>query len=412
MLRTLAVGVLVLGVVVGWAAPVVTLYSGGFGYVLETRSVLLAPEGSFTLTDLPHTMIVDSVLVSGLAVTRIVPVPRAVPAVENLVGSVVTVFADGERFQGRLLAVSPHVALSTPEGLVFLPSYDRIVAPLPPNPAAGEGLWLVVHYRDTTPGLHTVGLRYIAQGLSWTASYAATLGEGTLHLQGMATFANETGVEFRGATVSLVAGDVYRPTARAFALPAPSPLAVFAEVMDVAAVFEYHRYAFPSPVDLTQGVALAPMVSGEVPYTRAYRFAGGPVEVRIRFTNTLTPLPAGEVRVYDQDTFIGAGAIAHTPVGTAVDLAVGAAFDLTGERVQEDRQRLADGFYRDTYRVTLRSAKDAPTEVEVVESLSGTWTITYATLPYERLDAQRILFRVPVPASGTAEVRYAVEWRY
>ncbi|MDY0393075.1 MAG: DUF4139 domain-containing protein, partial [Candidatus Bipolaricaulis sp.] len=107
-----------------------------------------------------------------------------------------------------------------------------------------------------------------------------------------------------------------------------------------------------------------------------------------------------------------AAAIGHTPLGSDVDLAVGAAFDLTGERVQESRQRITDALYRDTYRITLRSAKDAPVEVEVVEALPGTWTITEHSLPYERLDAQRVLFRVLVPAGGTADVRYTVEWRY
>ncbi len=413
MRKMCVVGVLVLGAVVGFAAPVVTIYSGGFGYITETRSVDLAQEGDLILADLPLTLVVDSLMVDGLTLTRIEPARLGLPTVEDLVGGTVTVFAHGERFQGRLLAAGTGVVLATPDGLTFLTAYDRIVAAMPPEIAFTDRLTAKVGYRAAEPGRAEIVLRYLAHGLTWSVSYAATLGEGTLVLRGLALFENRTGVDFPGAEVALVAGDVYAPPAKA-----PDGLGVRALAMspqfDAAPAFEYHRYAFPAPVDLRQGVALAPLVAGEVSYTRAYRFAGGPVEVRIRFANALAPLPRGEVRVYDGggQLFVGATTIGHTPLGSDVDLAIGAAFDLTGDRIQEARQRITENLYRDTYRITLRSAKDAPAEVEVVESLPGTWTITHSSLSYERLDANRVLFRVTVPAAGSAEVRYTVEWRY
>lgn len=410
MRRIVLLGVLVLGAVAGFAAPVVTIYTAGFGYIVDTQSVDLATEGELLLTNLPLSLLVDSIVLTGITATWISPVRAHPPAIEDLLGSTVTVFAGGERFQGRLLATGPRLVLATREGLLFLSAYDRIVAALPTDPVSAERLGLGVRYRNAQPGRAAIGVRYLAQGLSWTATYAATLGETTLDLRGMATLENATGVEFLGAAVTLVAGDVYRPTARAPQVLGVRALAAFAE-MDAAPAFEYHRYALPAPVDLTPGVALVPLVAGELAYTRAYRFAGGPVEVRVRFVNALAPLPAGEVRVYDGDLFVGAAPIGHTPVGENVDLAIGAAFDLTGERVHEARQRLADDLYRDTYRITVRSAKDTPAVVEVVETLFGTWTVTRTTVPYERLDAQRVLFRVQVPAGGTAEVRYTVEWR-
>lgn len=404
--------VVLLGAVAGLATPELTIYTGGFGLVRETRSVFLSQEGDLMLEGLPLTTLLDSLVFEGLTMTRMVPTRLGLPTVEDLVGTTVTVFAHGERFQGRLVAAGAVLVLATREGLVFLPAYDRIVAPPPKDPVLGESLVLKVRYRDATPGQAVVGLRYLAEGLDWSVNYAATLGGGKLFLHGLATLENRTGIDFLGARVSLVAGDVYRPT------PRPAARAVFALAIaaDVEAVpaFEYHRYAFHEPVDLVQGVTLAPLVNAELAYVRAYQFAGGPVEVRVRFTNTVAPLPGGEVRVYDMDgrLFVGAATIRHTPVGEKVDLAIGAAFDLIGERILEARQRLTEDLYRDTYRITLRSAKSDPVEVEVVETLSGAWTITHADLPYERLDAHRILFRVAVPAAGTAEVRYTVEWRF
>jgi len=412
MRKMTVLGVLVLGTVAGFAAPEIAIYSGGFGFISEARSVLLAQEGDLILENLPLTLLVDSLVVDGLTLTRIEPTRLGAPRLADLVETAVTVFAHGDRWQGQLLAIDKGLVLATSEGLVFLLSYDRIVAALPSEVMATDRLTVRLRYRGATPGPAELGLRYLADGLSWRVSYAATLGQATLVLYGLATFENRTGIDFHSARVSLVAGDVYRPTAKA----AEGAVRALAMVPDVGAVpaFEYHRYALPGAVDLIQGIAHVPLVGAELVYTRAYRFAGGPVEVRIRFKNTAVPLPGGEVRVYDAGSalFVGAAAIGHTPVGEEVDLAIGAAFDLTGERVQETRQRVTENLYRDTYRITLRSAKSDPAEIEVVETLPGTWSITQSSLPYERLDANRIRFRVPVPAAGSAEVRYTVEWRY
>lgn len=411
MLRTCAV--LLAGAVagVGLAAPVVTIYSVGFGFVVDARPVLLFSEGDLVLTDLPLTVLVDSLVVDGLPWTRMGAKRTDLPTVDGLVGREVSVFARGERFVGHLLSAAPGLVLATAEGVMFLASYDRIVADVPLGRA--PSLAVTLHYRGATPGRTTIGLRYLAEGLTWGMSYTATLNADALALQGTGRIENRTGVDFPGAKVSLVAGDVYRPTAKDVEGTAVRALA-FSPEADLGPAFEYHRYVLSEPVALTQGALWVPLVAGDLPYTRAYRFSGSAVEARVRFTNTLAPLPAGEVRFYDGggDLFVGVGTIGHTPVGREVDLAIGAAFDLAGERVLEARERVADNTYRDTYRITLRSAKDAPVEVEAVETLSGTWTITSSSLSYERLDAWSVLFRVLVPARGTAEVRYTVEWRY
>ncbi|MGB9861176.1 MAG: DUF4139 domain-containing protein, partial [Candidatus Bipolaricaulaceae bacterium] len=67
---------------------------------------------------------------------------------------------------------------------------------------------------------------------------------------------------------------------------------------------------------------------------------------------------------------------------------------------------------RETWRITLNSAKSEGVEVEVIETLSGYWRILNSSLPYEVLDAQRVKFAVPVPAEGEASLEYTVEWHY
>ncbi len=407
MLKTLLL-LLVAGVLTGAASPSVTIYSGGWAHVVGTWLTLLGEEGDLRFKGLPATLLVDSVQIAGLPVTRIVPLGEGGSTLADLVGTQVTVYAGGGAYTGKLVAASPVLALATAEGLVFFPSYERVVAPPAGDPG---GLTLQVSYRGATPGPAILRVSYLAQGFSWAASYAATLGEGELSLNGLVALTNTTGVDYPAVRLNLVAGEVYLPASKGVGRGARAvPLA--AEAFDVSPAFEYHRYTLPGPVDLSSGTFLHPFLSGTLPYRRAYLFSGGPVEIRIRFTNTLVPLPAGEVRFYEGDLFLGAAPIGHTPVGNEVDLGVGVAFDLTGERVLESRERLGEGFFRDMYRISLRSAKDAPVEVEVVESIPGAWTITRATLPYEVLDAGRVLFRVPVPAGGATILRYTVEWRY
>ncbi|MBC7092395.1 hypothetical protein H5T53_00040 [Candidatus Bipolaricaulota bacterium] len=408
MRKMFAFTALLLWAMVGLSAPELVLYSGGFGLVLETRTVTLAREGELALGDLPHTILLDSLTIDGLSLTWVEPRWSGGPDLAGLVGETVQVFAHGECLEGRLVGVTDGLVLATADGLLFLASYDRVLAQLPEQQAVRLG------YRGATPGPGAITLRYLADGLAWRASYTAVLGEDGLVLVGMATLINRTGVDFPGAQVTLVAGDVYRPSSKGAGEGLVRALAMAPADVAVAPAAEYHRYDLPGPVDLPHGTALVPLVRATLAYTRAYRFTGGPVEVLVRFENTALPLPAGEVRTFDEGgrLFVGAAPIGHTPVGEKVELAVGAAFDLTGERVQEARRRLAEDLYRDTWRIALRSAKGEPVEVEVVETLPGTWTITESSFPYEQVDAQRVRFRVVVPAFGSAEVRYTVEWRY
>jgi len=73
---------------------------------------------------------------------------------------------------------------------------------------------------------------------------------------------------------------------------------------------------------------------------------------------------------------------------------------------------LGEDLNRDSYRITVRSAKGEAVEVEVLESLSGTWTITESSLPYEVVDSRTVRFELTVPAGGEAELTYTVEWSY
>ncbi len=396
-----------------WGSTHVVLYDQGFALVLEPRTVTLAPNGTLTLGGLPQSLLLDSLSVEGLEVLATRPLvppdqPRAGSGAEEFIGHYVDVHTRGEVIRGRLVSVDDGVVLLSEGSQMYLPSYDKLVAAHP------GGTSVDVDHAGAS-GRAEIVLHYLARRLSWSAVYRAELDDGMLRLRGRAQLENQSGRAYRDARIDLVAGEVDTPEAPDVAFRYGLGLGdEKAGLPDVEAAFAYHRYPMPGLHELSEGTSLLPLVAVEVPYERIYRFTDGPVRVLVRFAATDDPLPAGEVRVLDEAgrLYVGGASIGHTPAGESVELAVGKAFDLTGERVHVERTRPSDDLHRDTYRVELRSAKDDDAVVEVVQPLRGTWTITAASASYEKLDAQRIRFLVPLPAGGSAEVTYTVQWRY
>ncbi len=419
--KLLALLVLLGFTVAGWAGPRLVLYSPGFALIEETRELALEAEGTLVLHGLTRAWLPDSLVLEGLTLLGARPLglaellanggaqadtPRA-PS--DLVGKVVEVTSSGRTFTGRLLSAGHNLVLATLDGTVILPDYEQVAVRQP------QGAAVELAYR-AEEGPVDITVRYLTQGLRWATHYTAVLGHEHLALTGRAQLANETGMSFTGAEIELIAGDVDRPTVRE-AMRADVPLAFAAPMaaeVEIAPAAEYQRYTLPGTVDLPEGTTYTPLVSGELPYERVYRFRGGPVRVIITFDNELAPLPAGEVRVYDEggSLYAGASRIGHTPVDETIDLDIGSAFDLTGERIHVRRERPTDQLYRDTYRIVIRSAKDEDVTVQALESMRGTWEIIRTTEPYELVSAQEIRFDLKVPAGGETTVEYTVEWRY
>jgi hypothetical protein len=130
------------------------------------------------------------------------------------------------------------------------------------------------------------------------------------------------------------------------------------------------------------------------------------------------PLPKGIVRVYKKDSkgelqFIGEDRIDHTPEDETIRIKMGDAFDVVAERVQTTFEVLSSGhLYRSSYKVTLRNHKSEDIAVQVVELMSGDWTVTTASHPHEKEASHRARFDVPVKSKGSAELTYTVEIRH
>ena len=298
-----------------------------------------------------------------------------------------------------------------------------------------------------------VEISYVTAGMSWEATYglvAPAEGGDTFDLSGWITLKNETGKDFADAEVKLIAGDVQkvRPLPPRMARGRVAyALANSSEAMPEERSFdEFHLYALPRPVRLRNNeLKQVEFIRAEgVKGTRYYvynplvgfQYYGGvqtdpdygttaekKVGVRIEIANNETnrlgvPLPKGRMRLYRTDVdgrreFTGENPMDHLPKNETLKLEMGSAFDLVGERKRVDFQVDTTGKrMSETVEIRLRNRKAVPVEIRVVEPLArcANWRIAAKSQPFEKIDANTVEFRAPVPADGETVVSYTVQY--
>ena len=285
---------------------------------------------------------------------------------------------------------------------------------------------------------------YLASKLSWNADYVLRVGRDDKagDLDGWVTLTNGSGTAFRNAKLQLVAGDLHRvrqaigrmmDEMRAAKSQAAAPMAQ-------EAFSEYHLYTLnrkttinnnqTKQVTMLQGTGIPVVkryvVDGQAFYYRNAQHPGAPikddVEVYYQFKNEQgrglgVPMPAGTVRVYQDDSkggaqFVGEDRIDHTPKDETLNLKIGNAFDVVAERKQTDFQKIATNVYDVEYEITLRNHKAVPIAVEVNEPVGGTWRMLRSSHEWTKTDAWAAQFKVPVSTDATSVLTYRVRVTY
>ena len=132
-------------------------------------------------------------------------------------------------------------------------------------------------------------------------------------------------------------------------------------------------------------------------------------------------LPAGTVRVYMKDAkgqpqFIGENTIGHTPMGSALGLKTGEAFDVKVRPVVEGRERIGTTRWKTSMRYTLTNARSTPVVIDLTQAgLDGYYDdtrIVSESLKSERRSSDEAVWKVTVPANGEAVVTAVFDTRY
>ena len=320
---------------------------------------------------------------------------------------------------------------------------------------------LVWNVEAALAGTHQARFAYQTGGMTWWADYNLAYSEPSpgackLDVGAWVTLVNQSGAFYPNARFKLIAGDVQRaqpqPAAPQAMYAARAKAADAAEGFAEKAFFEYHLYTLGRrtslPDNSTKQIELFPtaanagcekalVYSGQAARFPAYGSpmvdrnfgvqSGKKVDVYLRFRNARDnglgmPLPAGRVRVSQLDPadksleFIGEDLIDHTARDEMVQVKLGSAFDVVGERRQMDfRIDTTAKWIEEDIEVRVRNQKpDEAVQMIVKETLYrwSNWTVTRKSQEFTREDARTIHFPLRIPAKGEAVVRYTARYTW
>jgi len=129
-------------------------------------------------------------------------------------------------------------------------------------------------------------------------------------------------------------------------------------------------------------------------------------------------LPAGIIRVYMRDArgdpqFIGESRVDAAPMGSLMSIRTGDAFDVKGAAVLVERKRLSSTRWQTTMRYDFTNARPEPVSVDLAQSgLWGDVRLVSQTIQGTRISADRMEWKVPVPANGKASLTVVLDTRY
>ncbi|OWQ99454.1 DUF4139 domain-containing protein [Sphingopyxis bauzanensis] len=329
---------------------------------------------------------------------------------------------------GIVLQIGERIEVLRDDGLPVRAVFDR----LPPNLRARPTLSVTVD--AVNAGTIPTRLSYLTPNLGWTADYVALFdaAKGAMDIQGWVTLTNSTGTTFTNARTLLVAGN-------------PGGGGGFRQMtgaMDSAGTGSNDRerlgdyYLYPLAARTTIANAQQKQVSfldvkgapAQSTYEYVNRWLGSSNEAVstasvLRFSTSRQgglgdQLPAGTIRVYMRDArgdpqFIGENNIGHTPMGSAMSLRTGDAFDVKLQPTVVSRTRKGDSRWVTKMKYTVTNARPAPVTVLLAQDgLHGDVRITDESLKGERISADRVEWQVPVPANGKTDVTVTFDTRY
>jgi len=361
---------------------------------------------------------------------------------------------DGQSLTGALLSAGGDIVLLTDYGVEIIRSARVHQISLPPltEPLITRPTltWLL---NATQAGPIEFRVTYLTSGITWQADYVAMLTDDDtrLDLQSWISIRNDSGASYEEAKLKLVAGEVHR--ARNEGVYAEDALYKTLEAAPSPAVTErglmdYHLYDVSRPVTIREGQAkqIEFLQVQDLVVEKQYVLEVTP-EIWVRLDDAITdasygvssegsvkvqlqlkndeeaglgvPLPQGTVRVYTEDVdgsaiLVGEDTIAHTPRNEVIELALGEAFDLVGERNQIGFRQLGERSLEETIEITLRNQSDEPATIQVVEHLyrAHDANIIQSSEEYEQVDANTVRFEVPVKPGDSETVTYTVVYRW
>jgi hypothetical protein len=162
-------------------------------------------------------------------------------------------------------------------------------------------------------------------------------------------------------------------------------------------------------------------VSSNKKYTYIASSQNKEVNVTVDFENKKSnnlgmPFPEGKVRIFKDEgksvELIGEDMIKHTPKDENIKLKIGKAFDIIGETVLKEKTNIGEHLFKNVVEITIKNRKDENINIDIESYLGNKWEILKTEIPYEKIDAYKIKFKVDIPKNSekSFEVTYTSNW--
>jgi len=331
---------------------------------------------------------------------------------------------------GVVMKIGNSIEVLRDDGLPVRVIFDRV----PPNLRARPTLSVTL---ESAGGQVPTALSYLTPGLGWKADYVTLFDEAkqTIDVQGWVTLTNNSGTDYRNADVLLVAGSPNNGRGRGGYPQWPTGTIDSAgtETGDRERLGDY--YLYPLAERTTVANAQQKQVSfldvTAAPARKVYEYTNGwlgssdaaSASSVLKFSTSRSgglgdQLPAGIMRVYMRDKrgdpqFIGESQIEATPMGSAMSIRTGEAFDVKVKTVVEERTRRSSSRWRTKMRYEVTNARPEAVTVDLAQSgLWGDVRIEQESQASERVSADKVEWSLNVPANGSVTVTATFDGRY
>lgn len=334
---------------------------------------------------------------------------------------------------GVVLQIGETIEVLRDDGLPVRVIFDKV----PPNLRARPTLSVTL---ESKGGMTPTTLTYLTPGLGWTSDYVTLFDDAkqTIDVQGWVTLTNNTGTDYSNADVLLVAGNPNQGGGRRNFQTQYNPSTgtideAGTESNDRERLGDYYLYPLGERTTISnaQQKQVSFLDVKAAPARSTYEFNNGWLATNeaasaasvLKFSTSRggglgDQLPSGTMRVYMRDKrgdpqFIGESRIEATPLGSAMSIRTGEAFDVKVKTIVEERTRISDSRWKTRMRYEITNARNNAITVDLGQNgLWGDVRVSEQSLEGKRISADRMEWNVPVPANGKATVTVTFDSRY